>query len=69
MEIKKVAVVGSGILGTQIAVQSAHFGYGAAVYDSDPASFGKAHQDLKTVLDKAVGRPLFTPELWEEVAH
>ena len=42
MEIKKVAVIGSGILGTQIAVQSAHFGYGVSVYDSDPASFEKA---------------------------
>lgn len=66
MEIKKVAVIGSGILGTQIAVQSAHFGYDVTVYDSDPASFEKAHQDLKTVLGKAVGKPLFTPELWEE---
>ena len=69
MKIKKVAVVGSGILGTQIAVQSAHFGYDVTVYDSDPASFEKAHQDLKTVLGKAVGKPLFTPELWEEEAQ
>ncbi|MBW2203869.1 MAG: NAD(P)-binding domain-containing protein [Deltaproteobacteria bacterium] len=69
MEIKKVAVIGSGILGTQIAIQSAHFGYDVTVYDSDPASFEKAHQDLKTVLSKAVGKPLFTPELWEEEAQ
>ncbi len=69
MEIKKVAVIGSGILGTQIAIQSAHFGYDVTVYDSDPASFEKAHQDLKTVLSKAVGNPLFTPELWEEEAQ
>jgi len=69
MKIKKVAVVGSGILGTQIAVQSAHFGYDVTVYDSDPASFEKAHQDLKTVLGKAVGKPLFTSELWEEEAQ
>jgi 3-hydroxybutyryl-CoA dehydrogenase len=69
MEIKKVAVIGSGILGTQIAIQSAHFGYDVTVYDSDPASFEKAHQDLKTVLSKAVGKPLFTPEQWEEEAQ
>ena len=69
MEIKKVAVIGSGILGTQIAVQSAHFGYGVSVYDSDPASFEKAFQDLKTVLSKAVGKPLFTPDQWETEAR
>ena len=68
-EIRKVAVIGSGILGTQIAVQSAHFGYDVSVYDSDTASFGKAHQDLKTVLSKAVGKPLFTPVQWEEEAQ
>ena len=69
MEIKKVAVIGSGILGTQIAVQSAHFGYDVSVYDSDPASFSKAHQDLKSVLSKSVGKPLFTPGQWEEEAQ
>jgi len=66
--IKKVAVIGSGILGTQIAVQAAHFGYDVSVYDSDPASFKKAHQDLKTVLKKGTGKPLFTPEEWERAA-
>ena len=69
MEIKKVAVIGSGILGTQIAVQSAHFGYGVSVYDLDPASFEKAFQDIKTVISKAVGKPLFTPDQWENAAR
>ncbi len=68
-EIRKVAVVGSGILGTQIAVQSAHFGYDVSVYDSNPASFEKAHQDLKTVLKKAVGKRILTPEQWEDGAR
>jgi len=68
-KIRKVAVIGSGILGTQIAVQAAHFGYDVTVYDSDPASFGKAHQDLKSVLGRAVGKPLFTPAQWEEEAQ
>ncbi|MBW1783398.1 MAG: 3-hydroxyacyl-CoA dehydrogenase family protein [Deltaproteobacteria bacterium] len=68
-KITKVAVIGSGVLGTQIAVQSAHFGYDVSVYDSDPASFERAHQDLKSVLRKAVGQPLFTPVQWEEEAQ
>ena len=69
MKIKHVAVIGSGILGTQIAVQSAHFGYDVTVYDADQESFRKAHKDLKSVLGKAVGQPLFTPEQWEEEAQ
>ena len=69
MKIKKVAVIGSGVLGTQIAVQSAHFGYEVSAYDSDPESFGRSHQNLKSVLSKAVGKPLFTPEEWEEEAR
>ncbi len=68
MGIKKVAVVGSGILGTQIAVQCAHFGYEVSAYDSDQESFGRSHQNLKSVLSKAVGKPLFTPDEWEEEA-
>jgi 3-hydroxybutyryl-CoA dehydrogenase len=67
--IKKVAVVGSGILGTQIAVQSAHFEYDVSVYDADPASFDKAFQGLKTVLSKAVGKALFTATQWEDAAR
>jgi len=67
--IKKVAVVGSGVLGTQIAVQSAHFGYDVSVFDPNPASFEKAHRNLKDVLKNAVGKPLFTPEKWENAGQ
>ncbi len=67
-EIRKVAVIGAGVLGTQIAVQAAHFGYEVSTYDPDQGSFARAHQDLTSVLDRAVGTPLFTPDEWGETA-
>lgn len=38
-KIFKVAVVGTGTLGTQIALQAAHYGYRVTVYDQDPKQF------------------------------
>lgn len=67
-EIRNVTVVGTGVLGTQIAVQTAHFGYRVSVYDADLASFKKNHENLKSVLAKAKGKALFTPEQWESAS-
>jgi len=68
-QIRKIAVIGTGTLGTQIAVQAAHFGCQVAAYDADKESFARSHKDLKSVFDKASTPPLFTPELWEEEAR
>jgi 3-hydroxyacyl-CoA dehydrogenase len=40
-KIRKVAVIGTGTLGTQIAVHSAYHGYDVSAYDADPRSMGK----------------------------
>lgn len=68
-QIKKVAIIGTGSLGTQIAVQAAHFGCEVSAYDSDKESFHRAHKNLRSVLSKAVGTPLFTAEIWEKGAE
>ncbi|HDM09827.1 MAG: 3-hydroxyacyl-CoA dehydrogenase family protein [Deltaproteobacteria bacterium] len=68
-QIRKIAVIGTGTLGTQIAVQAAHFGCQVAAYDADKESFARSHKDLKSVFDKTSTPPLFTPELWEEEAR
>jgi len=68
-QIRKIAVIGTGTLGTQIAIQAAHFGCQVAAYDADKESFARCHKDLKSVFDKASTPPLFTPELWEEEAR
>ncbi len=68
-QIRKMAVIGTGILGTQIAVQAAHFGCEVSAYDADKESFGRAHKNLRSALSKAVGTPILTPEIWEKGAE
>jgi len=68
-KIRKVAVIGTGTLGTQIAVQSAFYGYIVAAYDPDEKSFDRTHQKLKSTLATAEGTPLFTVEEWENGAN
>lgn len=68
--IRKVAVIGTGVLGTQIAVQAAHFGYEVSTYDSDPQSFDRAHHALKSVLRAAggKGKSIFGKAQWDAAA-
>jgi 3-hydroxybutyryl-CoA dehydrogenase len=63
-----VTVVGTGILGTQIAIQAAFFGYEVSVYDADQTSFTRNHEHLKSVLQRARGTPFFTVEQWDNSA-
>jgi len=69
--IRKVAVIGTGVLGTQIAVQAAHFGYEVSTYDSDPQSFDRAQHALKSVLKTAGGKgtSIFGKAQWDAAAE
>jgi 3-hydroxybutyryl-CoA dehydrogenase len=66
--IRKVTVVGTGILGTQIAIQAAFFGYEVSACDADQTSFTRNHEHLKSVLQRARGTPFFTAEQWDNGA-
>jgi len=82
MEIKKVAVFGSGVLGSQVAWQVATHGYETWVYDIDGAALEAAkekhkayaqlfEQELgfdKEKLDKAFANLHYTTNLEEAVA-
>jgi 3-hydroxybutyryl-CoA dehydrogenase len=63
-KIRKVSVVGTGILGTQIAVQAALFGYEVAAYDIDKEAFRRAHQGLRTRLETGMEKGIFTVDQW-----
>ena len=52
---EKVAVVGSGLLGTQIAMLSAHAGYKVTAFDTRKSAFGETYDKLFADL-KANGR-------------
>lgn len=65
-EIQVVAVIGTGILGTQIAINAAHFGYKVFAYDSDAASFSRAHENIKSRLKTGADEgSSFTVNQWD----
>ena len=48
-KIQKVAVIGTGILGSQIAALSASFGYQVLTYDTDESSFHRGLQNIRSL--------------------
>ena len=65
-KIKKVAVIGTGVLGTQISMLSAYAGYKVSVYDTIAGAFDDTYKKLSTDL-KAKGINPFIPwEHWEK---
>ena len=65
-KIEKVAVIGTGVMGTQIAILSASFGYEVAAHDIDETSYRKALEYFKTVINVSKKKPLLTIEGWEK---
>jgi 3-hydroxybutyryl-CoA dehydrogenase len=69
MRIRYVAVVGTGTLGTQIAIQAARFGYAVSAYDVDKEAFPRSRQHLSSVITGARGKRLPSIEAWEKAAQ
>jgi len=68
-KIRKVAVVGTGFLGTQIAIQAACFDCEVSAHDPDEGSFNRQQQNLKLFM-AAIGRkPVVPMEDWEKGAE
>jgi 3-hydroxybutyryl-CoA dehydrogenase len=68
-KIKKVAIIGTGTLGTQIAVQAACYGYDVKAYDQDPESFQKTLQKIRGVIKMRGKGPTLPMEEWEKGAQ
>jgi 3-hydroxybutyryl-CoA dehydrogenase len=68
MAIQKVSVVGLGTLGTQIAIQAAHYGYDVRAYDQDPEIFQKMIQKVKGMMKLLKKSPTMPAEEWEKAA-
>ena len=65
-KIKKVAVIGTGLLGTQIAMLSAYAGYKVSAYDTLDGAFDDTYNKL-CVDFKAKGFDPFIPwDQWEK---
>jgi 3-hydroxyacyl-CoA dehydrogenase len=52
-EIRKVAVIGTGTLGTQIALQASLHGYDVSTYDADEKAFVRTLETLKKRIENA----------------
>jgi 3-hydroxybutyryl-CoA dehydrogenase len=57
MKIKNVAIVGTGILGTQIAIQAACHGYKVTAYDIDDQALAKVLERLKVRMKNSSRQP------------
>ncbi len=68
-KIRKVAVVGTGLLGTQIAIQAACFGYEVSAHDPDEGSFNRVQQNLKASMKISGGEPIVPMEDWKKAAN
>ncbi|MEW6752187.1 MAG: 3-hydroxyacyl-CoA dehydrogenase family protein [Candidatus Latescibacterota bacterium] len=67
--IHRVAVVGTGTLGTQIAAQAVRHGCTVTAYDPEPAAFEEAVARVLPLVARAQGRTGVSPEAWEEAVR
>ncbi|MGC8494482.1 MAG: 3-hydroxyacyl-CoA dehydrogenase family protein [Syntrophobacteraceae bacterium] len=62
---ERVTVVGTGILGTQIAMLAADAGYTVSVYDVRPGAFDATYARLYSDLKAKVSTPLIAWDRWQ----
>ena len=60
--VKRIAVLGAGVMGHGIAQVAAMAGYEVQLYDVDPAALEKARESVSRNLDKGVERGKVDPE-------
>jgi 3-hydroxybutyryl-CoA dehydrogenase len=67
-KIVKICVVGTGAMGTQIAILSASTGYDVAAFDIDEQSYQRTMDNFKTVIKFSEKKPLLSLDEWEKGA-
>ncbi len=68
MRMQRIALIGLGTLGTQIAIQAAYYGYEVRGYDQDSQIFQKTIQKLKGTMKFLKKTPTMPAEDWEKAA-
>jgi 3-hydroxybutyryl-CoA dehydrogenase len=66
MEIKNVAIIGSGIMGSGVAQVSAVAGYDVVLQDINDQALGRAKSGIKFSLEKLAAKGKIAPALVEE---
>jgi 3-hydroxybutyryl-CoA dehydrogenase len=69
IQMKNVVVIGTGMLGTQIAIQAACYGYNVKAYDETLESFQKTLQKIPGIMTRLGKGPTVAMELWEQAAQ
>lgn len=69
MNIQTVALIGTGTMGTQIAIQAALFGSRVSAYDIDKESFLRAQARLASLIKETGGKRLPSLEEWENAVQ
>ena len=67
-DVKKICVVGSGLMGTQIALNMARYGYTVALTDSSPEALAKAEAWVNKYLASRVEKGKLTAAKAKEAA-
>jgi 3-hydroxybutyryl-CoA dehydrogenase len=67
VQIKKVAVVGAGLMGQQIALNTAVYGYDVVLGDNSPEALGKAEAWTKQYLAGRIEKGKMTKEQVDEI--
>jgi 3-hydroxybutyryl-CoA dehydrogenase len=64
--INNVAMIGTGTLGTQIAIQAAYYGYEVRAYDEDPEILPQMVQKLRGTMKFLDRSPTMPADEWEK---
>jgi 3-hydroxyacyl-CoA dehydrogenase len=67
MEIKKVAIIGAGTMGSGIAQAASQSGYEVSIMDTSQDFVDKGLAKIKKMLDKGVAKGKVKPEKVEKV--
>jgi 3-hydroxybutyryl-CoA dehydrogenase len=67
-KIRKVAIVGTGTLGTQIAVLTVYAGYEVSAYDPDEGSLKRVLKNIKETMKIRVRDPIVPMDEWDKEA-
>jgi len=69
LPLKKVAVVGTGILGAQIAMIAAHAGYKVKVFDPREGAFQRTYEKIRSDLKAKKVKPIIPWSEWAACAQ
>ncbi|HUL31376.1 MAG TPA: 3-hydroxyacyl-CoA dehydrogenase NAD-binding domain-containing protein [Thermodesulfobacteriota bacterium] len=69
IQIRNIVVIGTGMLGTQIAIQAACYGYDVKAHDEVLESFQKTFEKIPGIMKRQGKGPTVSMKQWEQAAQ